>query len=78
MDFTDDFDLTRFVTAQVRKYSTALAKMRQGAKKTHWIWYIFPQIVGLAQSSNGTGYGIITLEESTSLPQTSSIGRTPC
>ncbi|KAH7318960.1 hypothetical protein BKA65DRAFT_513544 [Rhexocercosporidium sp. MPI-PUGE-AT-0058] len=63
MGFKDTFNLARFVTAQVRQYPTALAEMRRGAKTSHWIWYIFPQMVGLSQSFNGMRYGITTLEE---------------
>lgn len=50
------FDLDRFVEAQDRAwvkhqtiYQTALSEMRSGAKRSHWIWYIFPQIAGLGQ-----------------------------
>lgn len=41
------YDLTRFIEAQERDYATALAEIKSGQKKTHWMWYIFPQIVGL-------------------------------
>lgn len=38
-----EFDLNRFLVAQERDYATALAEMKNGAKLSHWIWYIFPQ-----------------------------------
>ena len=38
-----EFDLNRFLVAQERDYATALAEMKNGAKVSHWIWYIFPQ-----------------------------------
>ena len=38
-----EFDLNRFLEAQERDYATALAEMKNGAKLSHWIWYIFPQ-----------------------------------
>ena len=41
------YDLKRFIEAQERDYATALAEIKSGQKKTHWMWYIFPQIAGL-------------------------------
>lgn len=58
-DYTPD--LERFLAAQdcsYMGYSTALAEMRSGAKRGHWIWYIFPTIVGWAESPNHIKYGI--------------------
>ncbi|PVH72719.1 DUF1810-domain-containing protein [Cadophora sp. DSE1049] len=63
MGFTDNFDLARFVTAQERQYPRALAEMRRGRKTTHWIWYIFPSIVGISTSARGNRYAISGLEE---------------
>lgn len=60
------FDLDRFVEAQDNVYAgyeTALSEMRSGAKRGHWIWYIFPQIVGLGQSFNSRHYAILCLNE---------------
>ncbi|MCC7368230.1 MAG: DUF1810 domain-containing protein [Chloroflexi bacterium] len=61
----DPFDLQRFVKAQDQDgtYNVALAELRQGAKRSHWIWYIFPQMVGLGTSHNSTFYGITSLDE---------------
>ena len=51
-------ELERFVKAQHDTYETAFSEIRQGCKRTHWIWYIFPQLVGLGHSSNARYYGI--------------------
>jgi uncharacterized protein (DUF1810 family) len=56
-------DLTRFISAQARTYDAALAEIRAGRKRTHWMWFIFPQLKGLGLSSNAVYYGIDALEE---------------
>lgn len=58
-----EYDLSRFITSQQTDYPTALAEIKSGKKTTHWIWYIFPQIKGLGQSSNSVFYAIQSLEE---------------
>ena len=50
--------IERFIEAQKRDYETALAEIRSGKKETHWIWYIFPQMIGLGHSYNAHLYGI--------------------
>jgi uncharacterized protein (DUF1810 family) len=59
----DQYDLNRFVEAQARDYARALSELKSGRKRTHWMWYIFPQIAGLGASSNATYYAIGGLEE---------------
>jgi uncharacterized protein (DUF1810 family) len=54
----DPFDLQRFVSAQARDYATAREELRNGRKRTHWMWYIFPQIDGLGYSSTSKRYAI--------------------
>lgn len=54
----NEMELERFVKAQHDTYETAFSEIRQGCKRTHWIWYIFPQLVGLGHSSNARYYGI--------------------
>lgn len=54
----DDFDLQRFVDAQAPYYEQAVAELRQGEKRSHWIWFIFPQLRGLGFSSMSHRYGI--------------------
>lgn len=57
------YDLKRFLQAQERDYATALAEIKAGHKRSHWIWYIFPQIKGLGFSSMSSYYGIDGLGE---------------
>lgn len=60
---TDQFNLQRFVDAQASTYGTALAELRTGEKRSHWMWFIFPQLRGLGSSRNAEIYGITSLEE---------------
>ena len=55
--------LDRFLDAQRGDYAVALAEVRRGRKASHWMWYIFPQIAGLGQSSTARYYSIRDLEE---------------
>ena len=55
--------LDRFLDAQRGDYAVALAEVRRGRKTSHWMWYIFPQIAGLGQSSTARYYSIRDLEE---------------
>lgn len=57
------FDLDRFVMAQAATYEMALAEIRRGAKRSHWMWYIFPQIAGLGSSDMARHYAIASLDE---------------
>ncbi len=59
----DRFDLERFVDAQIDTYEVALAEVRRGAKRSHWMWFIFPQITGLGHSGMAQRYAIGSLEE---------------
>ena len=54
----DPYNLSRFVQAQADDYEQALSEIRSGKKRTHWMWYIFPQIDGLALSSTSKRYSI--------------------
>ena len=56
-------DLSRFLKAQEHDYEQALREIRSGRKRTHWMWYIFPQIQGLGFSSTAQYYAIRDLEE---------------
>ncbi len=51
-------DLKRFLEAQEDDFATALAEIRGGRKRSHWMWYIFPQIAGLGFSSTSKFYAI--------------------
>ena len=57
------YDLSRFHKAQKGSYETALAEIRAGRKRSHWIWFIFPQIQGLGYSSTAQYYAIEDLGE---------------
>jgi uncharacterized protein (DUF1810 family) len=59
----DPHDLARFVQAQQGDFERALAEIRGGRKRTHWMWYIFPQLDGLAFSSTSKFYAIKSLDE---------------
>ena len=59
----DPFDLNRFLQAQEDDYEQALSEIVSGRKRTHWMWYIFPQIDGLAFSSTSKRYSIKSVEE---------------
>jgi uncharacterized protein (DUF1810 family) len=59
----DRFDLNRFVQAQAEVYPRALAEIRRGLKESHWMWFIFPQIGGLAYSSTARFYAIKSKDE---------------
>ena len=56
-------DLNRFLKAQEHDYVRALAEIRGGRKRSHWMWYIFPQIEGLGHSSTARFYSIKNFEE---------------
>jgi uncharacterized protein (DUF1810 family) len=59
----DPFDLNRFLKAQESDFGRALAELKAGEKRSHWMWYIFPQIDGLAWSSTSKKYSIKSLDE---------------
>jgi uncharacterized protein (DUF1810 family) len=63
MEAADPFDLQRFVTAQAAVFASALEELKKGRKRTHWMWFVFPQLRGLGSSSMATFYGIGSLEE---------------
>ena len=52
------YDLSRFHAAQARDYADALAEIRAGRKRSHWIWYVFPQLRGLGQSPYAVRFGL--------------------
>ncbi|MDV3455991.1 DUF1810 domain-containing protein [Sphingomonas sp. HF-S4] len=58
-----NFDLERFVAAQAPVYAAALAELRAGHKRTHWMWFVFPQLAGLGASPTAQAYAIHSREE---------------
>jgi uncharacterized protein (DUF1810 family) len=59
----DRFDLERFVQAQQAVYAAVCAELRAGAKRSHWMWFIFPQLRGLGSSPSAQHYGLASLAE---------------
>ncbi len=59
----DPFDLERFVQAQQAVYAAVCAELRVGAKRSHWMWFIFPQLRGLGSSPSAQHYGLASLAE---------------
>lgn len=57
------YDLDRFLKGQARNYDAALQEIREGCKRNHWMWYVFPQIQGLGYSSTAQYYAIRDLGE---------------
>lgn len=59
----DPFDLERFVEAQAGNHAQALEELRAGRKRSHWMWFVFPQFDGLGMSSTSRHFAIRSLEE---------------
>jgi uncharacterized protein (DUF1810 family) len=62
-DAGDPHGLDRFVAAQERSFDAALAELRRGRKRTHWMWYVFPQFAGLGSSEMSRRYAIRSAAE---------------
>ena len=60
---SDPFNRDRFVRAQQHSYARAHAELAQGAKRTHWMWFIFPQLEGLGSSATARAYAIRSIDE---------------
>jgi uncharacterized protein (DUF1810 family) len=62
---SSDYDFERFVAAQEAgdRYSHAIAELRSGSKASHWMWFVFPQLAGLGQSTTSRLYAISSLAE---------------
>jgi uncharacterized protein (DUF1810 family) len=59
----DPYDLNRFVKAQVGAYEIALAELHAGRKRSHWMWFVFPQFAGLGASWTSQKYAIKSVDE---------------
>jgi uncharacterized protein (DUF1810 family) len=59
----DPCNLERFVTAQAPVFETVLAELRESRKRSHWMWFIFPQLTALGRSSTARFYGISSIDE---------------
>jgi uncharacterized protein (DUF1810 family) len=59
----DPFDLERFVDAQAGVFEAALSEIASGSKRSHWMWFVFPQMAGLGHSPMGRRYALRSLDE---------------
>ena len=71
---TDPFDLQRFVAAQDPLYADVLAELRAGCKRTHWMWFVFPQHRALGRSAMAARYGLASLAEAAAYWQHAVLG----
>lgn len=69
------FNLARFVDAQEDVFDVALAELRRGHKRTHWMWFIFPQVEGLGNSATSRKYAIRSLDEARAYLSHPALGR---
>lgn len=65
-DIDDPFNLNRFISAQNKVYDRVLAELNSGQKRSHWMWYVFPQLGGLGHSTTAKHYAIKSREEAQS------------
>jgi uncharacterized protein (DUF1810 family) len=63
MTTDDPFDLARFVAAQAPVYAQVIRELKAGRKESHWMWFIFPQAVGLGRSAMSVRYAISSADE---------------
>ena len=70
----DQYNLNRFLEAQMTTYEGAMLELARGRKESHWIWYIFPQIEGLGRSDTAKLYSIKSLEGGRAYLQHSMLG----
>ena len=71
----NEIDLSRFVITHKNQYADALNEIRNGEKRTHWMWYIFPQIHSLGSSSTAEFYAIKNLNEAKAFLEDSYLGK---
>ena len=71
---SDPFALQRFVSAQDSLYQSVLAELRQGCKRTHWMWFVFPQHRSLGRSAMAARYGLASLAEAAAYWQHAVLG----
>jgi len=75
MSQADPYDLNRFVRAQEDSYEQALLELERGRKRSHWMWYIFPQLDGLGSSSISRLYSIKSEDEARAYLEHPVLGR---
>lgn len=64
----DPFDLQRFVDAQAPVIETALAELSVGQKRSHWMWFVFPQLKGLGRTATAQHFGLESIDEARAYP----------
>lgn len=74
MNNPDPFDLARFVWAQEGTYEHAVQELRAGRKRSHWMWFVFPQVAGLGYSPTAQRYAIRSLPEARAYLEHSILG----
>ena len=67
-------NLKRFAEAQEKDYATALAELKSGRKRSHWMWYIFPQVEGLGTTETSRYYAVKDIEEATAFLMDQELG----
>lgn len=72
---SDPYDLQRFVEAQDPVYDRVCSELREARKRSHWMWFIFPQIMGLGSSPLARRFAISSLLEATTFPEHPILGR---
>jgi uncharacterized protein (DUF1810 family) len=72
---SDPYDLQRFIDAQDGVFETALAELIAGSKRSHWMWFIFPQLRGLGLSPTATFYGLVSRDEARAYLEQPLLGR---
>lgn len=70
----DPYNLKRFVAAQDSVFDTVLAELKEGQKRSHWMWFVFPQLRGLGHSPTAQFYGIASIEEARAYLQDDVLG----
>ena len=71
---TDRFDLARFIAAQQPVYASVISELGHGQKRSHWIWFIFPQVAGLGHSAMAQRYAIRSRDEAAAYLATPVLG----
>lgn len=69
------YNLERFIKAQEQDYAIALSEIKNGKKQSHWMWYIFPQVLGLGYTSTSIQYAIKDLDEAAAYLNHEVLGR---
>ncbi len=70
-----DKSIDRYIKAQQNDYATALAEIKNGKKRSHWMWYIFPQLRGLGMSETARYYGIQSKQEAMDYLHNETLGK---